>query len=58
MFGADRVPILPARVIRLTFAVESKSQNAASASMSMRTIEKNGSKKNVGIRFQGGSFFS
>lgn len=46
MFGADRVmPILAARVICLTLAVESKSRNAAGATKSMRAIEKNGSKK-------------
>jgi hypothetical protein len=41
----------PARVIRLTLTVESESQDAASASKSMHAVTKNGSKKNVGIRF-------
>jgi hypothetical protein len=36
---------------RLTLTVESKSQDAASASKSMRAVAKNGSKKNVRIRF-------
>jgi hypothetical protein len=51
MFGADRVLDIPAHVYRLTLTVESKSQNAASASKLMRAIAKNGSKKKVGIRF-------
>jgi hypothetical protein len=45
-----RADYFPARVIRLTLTVESKSRNAASASKSMRAT-KNGSKKKVGIRF-------
>jgi hypothetical protein len=51
MFGADRVLDFSARVIRLTLTVESKSQNAADASKSVRAITKNGSKKKVEIRF-------
>jgi hypothetical protein len=51
MFGADRVPLFPARVIRLTLTVESKSRDAANATKSMRVIAKNGGKKKVGIRF-------
>jgi hypothetical protein len=51
MFGADRVLYYPARVIRLTLTVESKSRDAANASKSMRAIAKNGSKNKVGIRF-------
>jgi hypothetical protein len=47
MFGADRAPLLTARVIRLTLTVESKSQDAASAATSMCAIAKNGSKKKL-----------
>jgi hypothetical protein len=47
MFGADRVSLYPARVIRLTLTVESKSRDAACASKSMRAVAKNGSKKKV-----------
>jgi hypothetical protein len=53
MFGADRVTFFPARYIRLTLTAESKSQDAANASKSIRAVAKNGSKKKVGTDSKG-----